>query len=172
MENRRFKTMSAREREDHFARVLRIKTDDLLTPAEVGNIVSSLEDTQCSILFTQDERLFGERLALSHVRTDKEHGMEEHIERGQKIFGRFSFGERNVTTDIDGTRSQRTDADFDTDVPAAALIRITNIGFRDLSVIDSANLLMIYVPEGTRSSAENASAEIPDARNIMERIPA
>ena len=170
MENRRFKSMSAREREEHFTRVLRIKTDDMLTRTEIDNIVSSLRGIQCSILFTQDERIFGERLALSHIRTEKEHGLEEHVERGLKIFGRFSFGERIVTADIDGTRSQHEKAEFDAEAPAAALIQITNIGFRNLSVVDSANLLLIYIPEGLRQG----STEIPDSSDIMNmaRIPA
>lgn len=158
--------MSAKERTDHFARVLRTKTDDLLTQTQVENIVSSLRGIQCSVLFTRDDRMFGERLNLSQVCVDKEHGTEEHSEKGKKIFGHFSFGRREIRTDIDGTRSQQIRAEFDAEAPAAALIQISNIGYRDLNVVDHENLLLIYIP----AEAKTEDADIPDARNIL--IPA
>lgn len=158
--------MSSRERTDHFMRVLRFKTNDLLTQTQVENIAASLRGIQCSILFTRDKRVFGERLNLSHVRVDKEHGTEEHVEKGKKIFGRFSFGQREIRTDIDGARSQKIGAEFDAKTPAAALIQISNIGYRDLSIVDHENLLLIYIP----AEAKTEDYDIPDARSML--IPA
>ena len=151
MKNAYFTRLSDDQRTERFERIIRTRTNNLLSTEEIRRITGAVDKNRqygIEVAFTPDD--FERLLTLRKIGTQRADGrMESSGMEGTGIFGSFSFGEESRK--VDETRSRAagkyTKATlYQPAMPAAAIITVTNSGFADLKTPLSEEKIVIYIP--------------------------
>lgn len=152
MRNVYFARLSTDQKTERMARVIRIRTNDLLTLDEIQRITGAVDkNKQYSIEVVFLPAVFERFLTLQKVGRKKPDGYMEHsVAEGIGIFGSFSFGEETKTIDEAQNRvvgKYLKARLYQPAMPAAAIISVTNSGYTDLKVPLSVEKIVIYIPK-------------------------
>lgn len=146
-----FARLTADQRNERIERIIRVRTNDLLDSEHVQSIADAIDrDRQYAIEVVSDPDDFERLLTLKKTRTKRSDG---HIEscsmEGFGIFGSFSFGEDSRIYDENHTRAVGKlfkGKLHQTDMPAAAILSVSNTGFSSLRIPLSEEKIIIYLP--------------------------
>lgn len=151
MRNAYFARLSDDQRTERFERIIRTRTNDLLSSEEIQRITGAVDKNRqygIEVAFQPDD--FERLLTLRKIGRQKSDGrLESSVMDGTGIFGSFAFGEEIKTVDEKRSRAVgkyiRAKL-YQPAMPAAAIITVTNSGYADLITPLSEEKIVIYIP--------------------------
>lgn len=151
MRNAYFAQLSDYQRTERFERIIRTRTNDLLSAGEVRRITEAVDKNRqygIEVAFMPDD--FERLLTLKNIGRKKTDGrLESSVMVGTGIFGSFSFGEESKTVDEIHSRAVGKYIKgklYQPAMPAAAVITVTNSGYADLKTPLLEEKIVIYIP--------------------------
>jgi hypothetical protein len=148
MKNSTFKNIPNAEKTERFLRIVRSKAFDALNRDEQNELLEKVDlSRQYSIRVTTNPLEFQRIVTLKDTMIENDGHIQSTVAEGTAVFGKFSFGKSFVKKNdaaMSGSICKR--AMLDAGHPAAAVIKIRNSGYANLSISLQEDELIIYVP--------------------------